>query len=75
MDVLDLLQWPAMAVTVAAAYLVASRSAHRRAIGFWCFLASNVLWTAWGVHDRAWALFALQFFLAAMNIRGVDKNE
>jgi hypothetical protein len=64
-----------MAVTVAAAYLVASRSAHRRAIGFWCFLASNVLWTAWGVHDRAWALVALQFFLAAMNIRGVYKNE
>ena len=28
MDYLDLLQWPAMAVTVAAAYLVASRSAH-----------------------------------------------
>ena len=64
-----------MAVTVAAAYLVASRSAHRRAIGFWCFLASNVLWTAWGVHDRAWALVALQFFLAAMNLRGVYKNE
>ena len=75
MDILDLLQGPARAVTVAAAYLVASRSAHRRAIGFWCFLASNVLWTAWGVHDRAWALVALQFFLAAMNIRGVYKNE
>jgi hypothetical protein len=33
------------------------------------------LWTIWGVHDRAWALVALQFFLAAMNIRGVYKNE
>jgi hypothetical protein len=75
MDVLDLLQWPAMAVTVAAAYLVASRSAHKRAAGFWCFLASNALWTIWGVHDRAWALVALQFFLAAMNIRGVYKYE
>jgi hypothetical protein len=75
MDVLDLLQWPAMAVTVAAAYLVASRSAHKRAAGFWCFLASNALWTIGGVHDRAWALVALQFFLAAMNIRGVYKNE
>ena len=31
MDVIDLLQWPAMVVTVAAAYLVASRSAHKRA--------------------------------------------
>lgn len=75
MDVLDLLQWPAMAVTVAAAYFVASRSPRKRAAGFWCFLASNALWTAWGVHDHAWALVALQFFLAAMNIRGVYKNE
>jgi hypothetical protein len=49
MDAFDLLQWPAMAVTVAAAYLVASRSARRRAV--------------------------TQFFLAAMNIRGVYKNE
>jgi hypothetical protein len=75
MDALDLLQWPAMAVTVAAAYLVASRSPRKRAAGFWCFLASNALWVAWGAHDRAWALVALQFFLAAMNIRGVYKNE
>ena len=72
---LDLLQWPAMIVTVAAAYLVASRSAHRRAVGFWCFLAGNLLWVAWGLHDRAWALVGLQFCLAALNIRGVYKNE
>jgi len=75
MDYLDLLQWPAMAVTVAAAWLVASRAAHRRMIGFWCFLASNVLWVAWGFHDRAWALVGLQFLLAALNIRGIYKNE
>src|SRR5689334_23311195 len=65
MDYLDLLQWPAMVVTVVAAYLVASRSPHKRAIGFWCFLASNVLWVVWGMHDHAWALVGLQFFLAA----------
>jgi hypothetical protein len=64
-----------MVVTVAAAWLVASRSAPKRAIGFWCFLASNTLWVAWGLHDRAWALVGLQFFLAALNIRGVRKNE
>jgi hypothetical protein len=75
MNTLDLLQWPAMVVTVVAAYLVASRMAYKRAIGFWCFLASNVLWVAWGVHDHAWALVGLQFFLAALNIRGVYKNE
>lgn len=75
MDYLDLLQWPAMAVTVVAAWLIASRSPHKRVIGFWFFLSGNVLWTVWGVHDRAWALVGLQFFLAALNIRGVYKNE
>jgi len=75
MDIVDLLQWPAMLTTVAAAWLVASRSAHRRAAGFWCFLVSNVLWVAWALHDHAYALVGLQFCLAAINIRGVYKNE
>ena len=75
MDIVDLLQWPAMAITVLAAWLVGSRAAHKRAIGFWCFLASNVLWVVWGLHDRAYALVALQFFLAASNARGIYKNE
>jgi hypothetical protein len=44
----DLLQWPAMIVTVAAAYLIASRSAHKRAVGFWCFLSGNALWVLGG---------------------------
>ncbi len=72
---LDLLQWPAMVATVAGAWLVASRSARKRAVGFWIFLASNLLWVGWGWHDRAWALVGLQFFLAALNMRGVRKNE
>jgi hypothetical protein len=75
MDYLDLLQWPAMLVTVAAAWLIASRSPRKRVVGFWCFLASNALWVAWGVHDGAWALVGLQFCLAALNFRGVYKNE
>ena len=75
MDYLDLLQWPAMVITVAAAYFIGSRSPHKRAIGFWCFLVGNVLWVVWGIHDGAWALVGLQFCLAALNIRGVYKNE
>jgi hypothetical protein len=75
MDYLDLVQWPAMAVTVLAAWLVASRVPHKRQAGFWCFLFSNVLWVVWGLHDRAYAVVWLQFFLAALNIRGVYKNE
>jgi len=75
MDIVDLLQWPAMVITVVAAYLVASRSARKRAVGFWCFIASNVLWVAWGLHDHAYALVGLQFCLAAINMRGVYKND
>ncbi|HUQ74075.1 MAG TPA: hypothetical protein VM183_05055 [Burkholderiales bacterium] len=75
MDILDLVQWPAMVITVIAAWLVASRAARKRAIGFWCFLASNVLWVVWGLHDHAYALIGLQIFLAAMNARGIYKNE
>jgi hypothetical protein len=72
---LDWLQWPAMVVTVAAAWLVGSTSRRRRTIGFWTFLASNALWIAWGWLDHAFALVALQVCLAAMNIRGARKND
>ena len=43
-DYLDLVQWPAMAITVIAAWFTSSRIKGRRGIGFWCFLGSNVLW-------------------------------
>lgn len=72
---LDLLQWPAMAASVVAAWLVASTRAHRRNIGFWVFLASNVLWVVWGWPQHAYALVVLQFALAAMNLRGLKKTE
>ena len=72
---LDLLQWPAMLVTVAAAWLVASLDEHRRKIGFWLFLLSNVLWIAWGWTAGAYAVIVLQLALAALNIRGASKNE
>jgi hypothetical protein len=71
MDPISALQWPAMAVTVLAAWLVGSSRGFRRHWGFWCFLASNGLWAVWGVHDHAYALILLQACLAAMNIRGV----
>jgi hypothetical protein len=74
-DVFSLIQWPAFAASLVAAWLVASKSKRRRNIGFWVFLASNVLWGAWGVHTQAWALIALQVCLAALNIRGLFKTE
>ncbi|AEG93870.1 hypothetical protein [Ramlibacter tataouinensis] len=72
---IDLVQWPAMVATILAAWLVASNKKTRRNIGFWTFLVSNALWVAWGVHDGAYALIALQVALAALNIRGVFKTE
>jgi hypothetical protein len=74
-DYLNLIQWPAMVVTVVSAWLVASQSKRKREIGFWCFLLSNVLWVIWGLYDRAYALIALQIALAALNVRGAYKNE
>jgi hypothetical protein len=75
MDYLDLLQWPAMVVTIVAAWLVASQSRRKRTIGFWVFLASNVLWSIWGWHQSAYALIVLQVALALMNARGVYRND
>jgi hypothetical protein len=71
---MDLLQWPAMVVTLLAAWLVASTRPLRRLIGFWTFLASNVLWVVWGWQADAHALIGLQLGLAALNIRGAMKN-
>jgi hypothetical protein len=75
MDYLDLFQWPAMAVTVIAAWFTASQQKRRREIGFWLFLLSNVLWTVWGLHVKAYAVIVLQVLLSALNIRGVCKND
>ncbi len=72
---LDLVQWPAMLVTVIASWLVASKSEGRRNAGFWVFMLSNGLWIVWGVSAGATALIALQLCLAAMNIRGAMKTD
>lgn len=73
-DFLDATQWPAMVVTVAASWLVGSTHRRRRSVGFWLFLASNVLWIAWGWHAGALALVVLQVCLAVMNVRGMLKS-
>ena len=75
MNFWDLLQWPAMVATLGSTWLVGSTRKTLRMVGFCTFLVSNVLWIAWGWHDHAWALVALQFGLAALNVRGAAKNE
>jgi len=75
MDYLHQLQWPAMIVTIIAAWLIASQAKHKRLIGFWCFLLSNALWVIWGWYVQAYALVILQIALAFLNIRGTYKND
>lgn len=74
MDFLNIIQWPAMLVTVVAAWMIASQRKYKRNWGFWLFLLSNVLWIVWGLRDKAYALIILQFCLAILNIRGTVKN-
>jgi hypothetical protein len=74
-EFLDFLQWPAMAVSLYAAFMIGSKKAGKRIFGFWMFILSNLLWIIWGFHDEAWALISLQVALMAMNVRGIFKNE
>jgi hypothetical protein len=39
------------------------------------FLLSNFLWVVWGFYAGAYALIILQVCLAALNIRGAQKND
>jgi hypothetical protein len=75
MNYIDWIQWPAMIITVIAAWLIGSQRKFKRNWGFWLFLLSNVLWIIWGVGDGAYALVVLQFALGALNIRGAVKNQ
>ena len=74
-EVLDAVQWPAMVVTLVAAWLVAGQTKRQRSWGFWCFILSNVLWIAWALPVHAYALIVLQIGLFVLNLRGARKNE
>ncbi|MCU1266157.1 MAG: hypothetical protein JWM21_2475 [Acidobacteria bacterium] len=75
MDWINALQWPAMAITVLAAWMVGAQRKYKRSWGFLLFLLGNVLWILWGLHDRAFALIFLQVCLGFLNIRGAVKNQ
>jgi len=74
-DYIDLAQWPALILTVAAAWLVGSLRPRWRILGFGLFLLSNALWVIWALPLGAWGLILLQGCLAAMNLRRLLKNE
>jgi hypothetical protein len=74
-DLLNALQWPAMAITLTAAWLVSSRNSRRRQLGFWCFIVSNFAWIIWAWFEHAYALIVMQLGLFAINVRGANKNQ
>jgi hypothetical protein len=74
MDIVDLLQWPAMVITVIAAWLVGSASRASAPSASGASSRATCLWVVWGLHDHAYALVALQFFLAAINARGSTRT-
>jgi hypothetical protein len=71
---INALQWPAMAATLVAAWLVGSRARRKRLWGFAWFILSNLLWIVWGLHAEAYALILLQVGLFMLNLRGTRKN-
>ncbi len=74
-ELFALLEWPAMAISLAAAWWMGSRRAHERVVAFIMLIVGNLMWIAWGWGADAWALIALNVGLMALNVRGIIKNE
>ncbi len=74
-DILPLLEWPAMAISLVAAYLLGSVKPGKRIVAFVMLIVGNVLWIGWGWGNDAKALIALNLGLMALNVRGIFKNE
>ncbi len=75
LSLLQFVQWPAMIVTLLAAWLMTFRNASRRLWAFRLFVLSNVLWIVWGVFSQAYSLVFLQLGLFLINLKGVEKLE
>ncbi|NHZ65139.1 hypothetical protein [Massilia genomosp. 1] len=70
-----LLEWPAMAISLAAAWWMGSTKAGKRIVAFCMLIVGNLMWIAWGWGEAAWALIALNLGLLALNVRAIRKNE
>lgn len=70
-----LLEWPAMAISLAAAWWMGSTKAKKRIVAFVLLIIGNLMWIAWGYGEGAWALIALNVGLMGLNVRAIMKNE
>lgn len=71
---IDLLQWPALVLSIVGAWLVGSNVRQQRAAGFLLFLLSNALWSMWGIGIAAWGVVITQAFFTWTSIRGLRTN-
>jgi hypothetical protein len=67
---LNALQWSAAIISVLGAWCVGARAADARRVGFALFLASNVLWLAYGLATRQWGIVLMQAAFTVTSIRG-----
>ena len=74
-DFVAYLEWPAMLITLAAAWWLGSKKPEKRIFAFSLLIAGNLMWIAWGWGDDAWALIALNVGLMGLNVRAIMKNE
>ena len=64
-----------MVINILSVWLLTCQTRRMRHAGFLFSLVSNVLWVIWGWHVEAFAVLGLQFALATINIRGVQKTD
>ena len=74
-DILPFLEWPAMAISLVAAYLLGSVKPGKRIVAFVMLIIGNLLWIGWGWGNEAKALIALNVGLMVLNVRAIFKNE
>ncbi len=74
-DFVAYLEWPAMAVSLIAAWWLGSTKPKKRILAFCLLIVGNLMWIAWGWGDGAWALIALNVGLMGLNVRAILKNE
>jgi hypothetical protein len=53
MDLLALLEWPAMAISLAAAWWMGSRKPGKRIVAFCMLIVGKLKWIAWGWGEDA----------------------
>ena len=72
--ILDLLQYPGVALGLAGALLVSQRSVRARRWGFLLWIGSNTLLILWAVGAAAWALLAMYAVYSATSVVGWWNN-